>query len=696
MRYIFLILSLISFSVYSQTGAEAYWRFENNGNDQMARHNLTALDYADYSASEKVEGSYGANLNNWGGNRFVSGNKIDLSSGGFTLNFNIKRYNVANTTVIWTNRATDTGQGLTVYLDCDNGRIAVSMRNGVTEGVAYSANSSVPAATDTWVSVRIINLAAQYATVYINGTLSGNDSTALAGSERNDTVSIGANRAAASFNTLYEYLDNMSLYKWTLTPSQITDVYNNRTTNYTVISGGGSGSTYAGIATYRNGSQVAKYRNGSEVGFVRRIGGTTGDLVEIFKEDFEDWPIDYFDETDLISTWQTVSFEWIDPYNNRIINVSGNKKWEMYYPANYVGAESGFGFGIPLGDELTEVWLQQDVMIGSGFDPYNNNTSAGGGKVLPGLMGGPHTGVPYCIPPAEGDSLTQGWMSHVTFSPLSSTSTVLSAYMYWQNMTDLTEMLPYWGSGVYGTGPYLTGCYSVGSWHTYTIRVKLNDLGSDNGFVEFFWDGAYIARQTGMRFRTNTESSGITKYIDKIFEGFWFGGAGDSYRSQTGSTVQYDNIIAYYYLPTHPDYRSGTSSRGITPLTVTGHKYAADFFPNQTFTTNTGTVKGFENSWLAPAMAEGDYCTKTITVSGASSITLDFSYWKLTHVYTPWPRTMGYVQVRNSANSLVYTFSAQNPPVLPVTVSGETVYLRYFSGMNGIDGGWTCDYTGNF
>ena len=541
-----------------------------------------------------------------------------------------------------------------------------------------------------------MDVTAQYATVYVNGTLSGTDSTGLAGSERNDTVSIGANRNAT--NTLYEYVDNMSLYKWAFTTAQITDVYNNRTSNYTITSGGGGGSTYKGIDTYRSGSLVAKIRSGSQIGYTRRVGTVGSDVVEVFKEDFEDWDLDYFDENDVIQKYQSSSFMWLNEYDNRITTATGKGNvWESYYPAGRVGGDAfadGFGFGIPLGDEYTEMWLQQDIYVGYGFDAYNNALADGGGKVLPGFMGGPSVHVPYSVLPAIADSFSTGWMLHGMFVPLNSGAlTILDLYMYWPNMYDIWDTD--WGYAVYGTGPYLYNIWNPGSWHTFTMRVKLNDFGQKNGFVEAFWDGVFQDRQEDMQFRTNTETDGITKYIDKIFEGFWFGG---STPSDNPNTIMYDNILAYYYQPGHPDYRSGYSAAGSTIdlLPVTGTKYAADFFTDETFTASADTIVGYDGSWSAPAMLEGDYCTKTINVAGAVSITLDFYYWEITHVYTAWTRTMGYVQVRNSSNNIVYTFNAQNIPTTPVTVTGETVYLRYFSGRNEIDGGWKCDYTANF
>ena len=134
MKYLFLILSLVCLSVFGQTGPESYWRFENSGNDDMGNHNLTAKTYADYTTSEKIEGSYGGDLNLSGGNRFVTNNKIDLSTGAMTLNFYVKRYNTSGTVVIFTNRATDTGQGLTVYLDEANGRIRCKHENRTNRG----------------------------------------------------------------------------------------------------------------------------------------------------------------------------------------------------------------------------------------------------------------------------------------------------------------------------------------------------------------------------------------------------------------------------------------------------------------------------------------------------------------------------------------------------------------------------------
>ncbi len=418
----------------------------------------------------------------------------------------------------------------------------------------------------------------------------------------------------------------------------------------------------------------------------------------VFQDDFEAWNIEYFNSDTVYNKWQSTMFEWFNEYNNQIVNAGGTngKAWRMDYPANSLGSQGGFGFGIPLGDNYTEMWLSQDVYVPSGFNYWNESLNGGGGKILPGFAGGPQIPIPYSVLPAKADPLKVGWMFHGTFVSMDNGATCFyNQYAYWNNMYDIWD--PAWGSAVYGTGASLYGCYSPGTgFHNYTARVVLNDVGKQNGFIESFWDGQLKGRWENMEFRTaEADAAGITKYIDKIFEGFWFGGGT---KSDAPNWIMYDNICAYQYLPNHPDYRVGFSTKGITPVKANGHKYAKKLLFDETFTTNSGTIHAFKGSWMCPSMSRGKYITKTINVTGAKSIHIDFKDWFITTNYMPdYPLNMQTVKIRNSAKQLLYTLDANNKPTSNgYDIAGSVCYIEYYGTLSTIDGGWTIAYTTKF
>ncbi len=397
---------------------------------------------------------------------------------------------------------------------------------------------------------------------------------------------------------------------------------------------------------------------------------------------------------DFIKNWQLNWYLWID-WENYITNVGGthNKVWRFTYPKGSLGSDHGFSFGIPLGGEYTEVWLSQDVLINAPFDYWNESTKNGGGKTLPGFAGGPHTSIPFSVLPEIADPYTNGWMVHGIFQPLSQgASCTLSTYQYFQNMYDQWD--PAWGNGIYGIQDYITPL-PAGSWHNFTFRIVLNDIGQQNGFTETFWDGVFKTRHENMEFRNaETDAAGITKYVDKIFEGYWAGG-GETCRSDADNTVSYDNITAYYYNPGHPDYRKGFSTRGITPVIAKGHKYIPDQYVDETFTSPSGEIVSHKGSWTPYCMIVGDKVTKTIDIAGANSIDLNFTWWKMIQDKPTYPPWSGYVKIYNSNKTLLYTFTALNQPSLTnhYVIPGSKVYIEYYSARGAIDGGWKVYYT---
>jgi hypothetical protein len=253
-KFIFTILLSLT-SIFS-FGQEAHWLFNNSTADEKGNHSLVSKSYADYTTSYKIEGTHAANFATDVGARYITSNKVDLSSGGMTINFWVPDYGASGyTTILVTNKTTTTSQGFAVRIDYDNSRIElVTTNSGGTSGSAYSANNSITYGYTSFVSIRMMDVSAQYAKIFINGVQSGTDSTAQAGGNVNDTISIGSYRNGTY--TCYTYIDNMSIYKCALTDAQIADIYDNQTSNYEVfcgcelLDGGTIGSDQSGTSGY--------------------------------------------------------------------------------------------------------------------------------------------------------------------------------------------------------------------------------------------------------------------------------------------------------------------------------------------------------------------------------------------------------------------------------------------------------------
>jgi uncharacterized protein YjdB len=232
MKKTILSFFILIFCVFGSFAQEAYWRFENNWSDEKGNHNGASVKSAGFSTSSVLEGSYNASFNNSTGNRMVTSNFVDLSSGAVTISLGILFYNSSGTGLILTNKQTTGGKGFAIIIDKTNKRIVVTTNNGTSEESAYSANNSLTQSSWNHVVVRFMDINGAYSKIFVNGVQSGTDSIGLSGSAQSQYLVMGA--YLDDNLTLYEYIDNVQVYKAALTGTQITNLYNNRMNNYTV------------------------------------------------------------------------------------------------------------------------------------------------------------------------------------------------------------------------------------------------------------------------------------------------------------------------------------------------------------------------------------------------------------------------------------------------------------------------------
>lgn len=245
----------IFISIIASAQPEAHYDFENDANDLEGNHDGTAVGDVVWSTSQKLEGSYSANF--YQAPAFIkSNNTIDFTATGVTINFGVFTYNTSGKRVVFSNQDNSTSEGMTIYLDLDNKRLEVACHNGSSSGSAYSADNSLPS-TSTWYycSVKMVDADAADVIIYVNGVESGTDQTALASAAVNDTISIGGFRDESG--TLYDRVDNLSIYLEGLAEDSIVHLYDNRTTAHTVLlTGAPAPSTYTQyLLMYDDGTQ---------------------------------------------------------------------------------------------------------------------------------------------------------------------------------------------------------------------------------------------------------------------------------------------------------------------------------------------------------------------------------------------------------------------------------------------------------
>jgi hypothetical protein len=57
--------------------------------------------------------------------------------------------------------------------------------------------------------------------------------------------------------------------------------------------------------------------------------------------------------------------------------------------------------------------------------------------------------------------------------------------------------------------PTSAGMYADTNWHRYELHVKMNTIGSNNGVMEWWWDGTLMESRTNVQWKASGSSSGI-------------------------------------------------------------------------------------------------------------------------------------------------------------------------------------------
>lgn len=218
-------------------GPETYLRFENNATDGTGNHTWTAYNSAGYTTTNAVEGTYAGNLNASSTNRFLSDN-IDWTTGGGTIAFNFRTERTTGTGVILTNQTTSQStKGFLLIHDTEFDRLRLMVHNGSTHGSSYTSNNSILANTQYHIIIRWMDVNDDEVKIWINGILANSDdSTAYAGGGLNATWSLGCSKEANAYS-MYGTVDKFEAYKWALSNSQVTALYNARAANSTIDAG---------------------------------------------------------------------------------------------------------------------------------------------------------------------------------------------------------------------------------------------------------------------------------------------------------------------------------------------------------------------------------------------------------------------------------------------------------------------------
>lgn len=452
----------------------------------------------------------------------------------------------------------------------------------------------------------------------------------------------------------------------------------------------------------------------------------TASLKWVFKDDYSTWSQGGINEDTLIKKYNTTCFGWINGNGGStyIMNESGVNFVRSDYPSGGRGSSEGvsglgggYRFGIPLGNGYRKIWMIQKVRLKGGFDLYNNTYNSGGGKLFSGLAGGE-----ICDAGSCAHDTIKGFFNHSVWAQTASGNNfIFSSYENYLEMYNEPNAYEWGYCSSGGTCSPDSRCYGIqynwpntpiiGSWFWIITRLELNDVGQSNGFEEVFisTDGItahFVNGHYNLKFRnwTNGAPGDNGLRIDKNTPCFWYGGANDGYNCDASSSLDITKIGNYILGTNSPDYVAGhsASNRIIQVHDVVGTMIPTNnWYSDQVFTASSGTIQSHDmtRTLMTPSEKTGTYVTKTISIAGASSITINFSRWGINHDGSG--SYASYFDVYNSSGTRVYNWTIvhNGRQVIPTTntnytIPGNKITIKFYPGL-GINTGWKLNYISN-
>lgn len=209
----------------------AHWMFNNDWIDEMVNYDGTAVNGAGWGSTtpDPQEGNAYADFSN-AQSYMVTTNNIDLSSGPVTIVFSVYNNYADNTLGTIFSNVTSPQlwfKGINVTIDYLAGNFIriIAWDGAGNNGIAYSADETVPEDEWTHVALRWYDITKANVTIWINGVLDENDSIAYEGAGINGVFNIA--KGGGTYD-LEGYIDNFRIYKNALTGAQIDSLYEHR------------------------------------------------------------------------------------------------------------------------------------------------------------------------------------------------------------------------------------------------------------------------------------------------------------------------------------------------------------------------------------------------------------------------------------------------------------------------------------
>jgi hypothetical protein len=307
----------------------------------------------------------------------------------------------------------------------------------------------------------------------------------------------------------------------------------------------------------------------------------------LYYNNFEHNTTGAYKESEWQADWNQPTWENNFAKNAAIGSDGGGKFLRVSYPLAGGTSGSGVKWRSLLATSCQELYLGYRIRFHAAW-----NGSKDGGK-LPGLAGNIH---PYVAPgvdaaarhkksidtPAGGSCTsacptggtcnlgyclapTTGFSNRLMFK--SGAANTVYFYSYYYNKFEHAISYcppPYTDANCqYGMSMDWSSVNTApGSWHTYVMRVAMNEVGKKNGLIEGFFDGKLVAQRSDIELVSSTGNSFAADQI--MFETF-FGGSNGPVKDEI---ADFDDIVVWTYTNASGEVTGRTPSAAGRSITL--------------------------------------------------------------------------------------------------------------------------------
>lgn len=664
--------------------------FENNPADSSGNNVIGEMQGTVTYSTTAYQGTYSF----YPGGQWESTDSIEVTP-SFTYSGWHRITTTTSQAALIASIAASAGVGWYIRIQGTNNDFVVYTKSGSAVDYAYSATNVFT--DNAWFHLVVVFDSA-VVRFYVNGEKVGYNSAYTYDSTMTPTlttklpISVHGYRDGAQTLSNNIRFDNIQLYNYTLNQSQIDSLYNNGTTSFKLSSGEEGEEEAPTIEGYtpkeplRTTVEKKFLRNSVwkipyKMEYVEETDPEEG-LIVYFADNFEDWALQNPIPYDTVARrWQAEmkNYYSTNQPNQSIVSLSehGNV-WRSQYLEGQCGINYGFAVEALLDQKLDEMYIETDVYFSSSWaDEQEYGHVAGkwpGGGISSGYSGSD------IIDSTANWETAKGFAAHNTWGSEYLSANRLQTYIYDQTVSMSANTI---------------GNYTVnkGSWGRYTKRVKLNSRGNSDGLVETFINGTLVQQLTGLKFRSIAQYDAGMNSIESITLKYAFGG-GIDYCSERDNVVWFDNVTAYAYGASSPEYRSGASesNRLIPRVAGTVSNVMPDrIYIDRNFTAASGTITGVTAGpgfrkvpW---ARSSSDY--RTFTISGHSNpIRIQFTRWA--DGYNESGNSEMYVKIYSGTGTtkdLKYTFDEATENGVPTigstyTISNTSATIIYYCGKD--------------